>query len=145
MEWQGKKIVVVDDSPKIREQLVELYRNVGLDVVGTAGDGLEALERIDELQPDIVSLDVMMPNMDGIECSRILKGAFKDIKLIIVTALGSDQRVRDHYQDFLDPELFLAKMPSEEYMQEKLQYLFGAVSEATEDEGAESIPSEPAQ
>jgi two-component system chemotaxis response regulator CheB len=60
------RVLVVDDSAFARKVLTEILRGAGLDVVGIARDGLEALEQIAELKPDVITLDLVMPNLDGI-------------------------------------------------------------------------------
>ena len=62
--WHGKKILVVDDSESIRKDLVALYQSVGLEVVGEASDGVIAIEEYQQKKPDMVSMDIIMPNMD---------------------------------------------------------------------------------
>jgi two-component system chemotaxis response regulator CheB len=67
------RVLVVDDSAFARKVLREtLTRDPRLEVVGTARDGLEALEKISELQPDVVTLDLVMPNLDGVGLLRAL-------------------------------------------------------------------------
>jgi YesN/AraC family two-component response regulator len=68
------RVLIVDDSAKLREGLTSLCElQSELEVVGTAGDGVEALEAIRNLKPDVVSLDVRMPNMSGIEVLRAIR------------------------------------------------------------------------
>lgn len=66
------RVLVVDDSAFARKVLTEILRSGGLDVVGIARDGLEALELIAELKPDVITLDLVMPNLDGIGVLRAL-------------------------------------------------------------------------
>lgn len=68
------RVLIVDDSASLREGLTNLCSLLSeLEVVGTAGDGLEALEAIHNLKPDVVSLDIRMPKMNGIEVLRAIK------------------------------------------------------------------------
>lgn len=68
------RVLVVDDSAFARKVLRDvLAGDPGLDVVGTARDGLEALEKIEELRPDVVTLDLVMPNLDGLGVMRALR------------------------------------------------------------------------
>ena len=62
------KVLIVDDSADMRESLRAKYESFGYQVVGEARDGLEGLQMMKELQPNFVSLDIIMPEMDGIEC-----------------------------------------------------------------------------
>src|SRR6266850_1022845 len=68
------RVLIVDDSARLREGLTSLCSlQSELEVVGTAGDGFEALEAIRDLKPDVVSLDVRMPKMNGIEVLRAIR------------------------------------------------------------------------
>ncbi|MCL4395573.1 MAG: response regulator transcription factor [Chloroflexi bacterium] len=80
------KILVVDDDPNIREVTRLFLRNAGFDVY-EAGDGVEALSKLETLKADLVILDVMMPNMDGWELCRQLRESF-DIPILMLTAKG---------------------------------------------------------
>ena len=69
------RILVVDDSVAIRESLLSLLNcQPNLDVVGTAGDGLDGLGKALGSLPDVVIMDAQMPIMDGIEATRRMKG-----------------------------------------------------------------------
>jgi DNA-binding NarL/FixJ family response regulator len=68
------RVLIVDDSATLREGLTNLCSLVSeLEVVGTAGDGVEALEAIHNLKPDVVSLDIRMPRMSGIEVLKAIQ------------------------------------------------------------------------
>ena len=85
-------ILIVDDMPQNLDLLTRRLQSQGYDVA-TAADGEEALERVTELAPDLVLLDIMMPKLDGIETVRRLKAdeALQHIPVILVTA-RSDPR-----------------------------------------------------
>jgi DNA-binding NarL/FixJ family response regulator len=68
------RVLIVDDSAMLREGLATLCSMLSeLEVVGTAGDGIEALEAIRNLRPDVVSLDIRMPGMSGIDVLRAIR------------------------------------------------------------------------
>jgi CheY-like chemotaxis protein len=93
----GKRVLVVDDD-RVIQQLLEVNLELeGYEVVATASDGREALEKIAELTPDLVILDVMMPKMDGIEVCRHLKRDPKtaDIPVVLLSARAQDLDVRE--------------------------------------------------
>ena len=85
---QGCKILVVDDNAQNLELLVAYLDELEAEVQ-TAVDGVDALEKVEQLDPDLILLDVMMPRMSGFECCRNLKANPKtrDIPVIMVTAL----------------------------------------------------------
>jgi len=66
------RVLVVDDEPAARERLTTLLADLDVDVVGEASDGVMALERVRELSPDVVLLDIAMPEADGFEVARHL-------------------------------------------------------------------------
>jgi len=84
----GSKILVVDDNTQNLELIVAYLDGLGCEV-STAGDGLEALQKVAHDQPDLILLDVMMPRMSGFEVCRKLKSdpQTRDIPVLMVTAL----------------------------------------------------------
>jgi len=100
------RVLIVDDNPQNLELLVAYLESLGCQVL-TATDGLEALERVQQDQVDLILLDVMMPRMSGFEVCRKLKSdpATREIPIIMVTALnelGDIQRgVESGTDDFI--------------------------------------------
>ena len=87
MDSPTLRIIVVDDEQLAREELAFLLGQLGdVDVVGHAGNGIEALRVIEELTPDVVMLDVQMPGLTGFEVARRLLRAGIDTQLVFVTA-----------------------------------------------------------
>jgi CheY-like chemotaxis protein len=93
------KVLIVDDTRTVRFQLKEMVAGMGYEV-DEAADGVEALERVRESRPHIILMDVMMPNMDGIESCRRLKGdpATREIKVIMVTTKDNYQKVTEAFK-----------------------------------------------
>ena len=88
------KILIADDHPVVREGLIAmLSREVDFDVVGEAKDGVEAVNRTKELSPDVVLIDLRMPEMDGVEAMRQIKSAMPDVKFIILTTYSDDEYI----------------------------------------------------
>ncbi len=80
------KVLIVDDSPFIRERLIsELLEIEGIEIVGEAKDGIEAQEAIFKLDPELVTLDIRMPGLSGIDVLRDIKASHPDIKVLILT------------------------------------------------------------
>ena len=67
------KVLLADDHALVRDGISSLLKANGIDVIGEASDGMEALEKARELSPDIVLMDVQMPNRSGIETTRLIK------------------------------------------------------------------------
>ena len=89
------KVLVVDDNPGFRESLISLLGAGDLTVVGQAGSGAEALELIPRLGPDVVLMDLRMPEMDGIDTTRHLKDRYPDIGVVALTGMDDQLAVRD--------------------------------------------------
>jgi DNA-binding NarL/FixJ family response regulator len=88
------KILIADDHPVVREGLIAmLSREADFQVVGEAKDGLEALNKSKELSPDVVLMDLRMPEMDGVEAMRQIRSAMPDIKFIILTTYSDDDYI----------------------------------------------------
>jgi len=80
------KVMLVDDHILVLEGIrARLEREEGIDVVGQATDGKEALELIEDLKPDVVMMDVSMPNMNGVETTKILQEHYPDLKVLILS------------------------------------------------------------
>lgn len=82
------KVLLADDQELIRQSLsFVMSKQEDIEMVGTAANGCEALELVEEKQPDVVLLDIRMPEMDGVECTRRIKQEFPGIKVIILTPI----------------------------------------------------------
>jgi len=86
------RVVLADDHPVYLEGLAGLLAAVdGIDVVGTAADGAEAVARIDELVPDVVVMDVRMPVLDGIAATRRVVDAHPGVGVVVLTMSEEDE------------------------------------------------------
>jgi two-component system, NarL family, response regulator NreC len=99
---EGKKaamavrILLVDDHPVVRQGLRTLLEGrPGWEVVGEASDGVEAVEKVSNLHPDVVVLDVTMPRMNGLEACRIIRQKTSDVQVLFVTQHDSPQMMRE--------------------------------------------------
>ena len=81
-----KCILIVDDCPQIR-RLIRVYfdRETEFQVCGEAEDGIDAIEKAEELKPDLIILDASMPNMDGLQAARILRSRDREVPIILFT------------------------------------------------------------
>jgi twitching motility two-component system response regulator PilH len=88
-------ILLVDDSPTVRIMVSELLRSKGLTVI-EAGDGIEAMEKMQIQCPDLVITDIVMPRMNGYELCRWIKTQFQDKYIPVIMCTSKDQQF-DHY------------------------------------------------
>ncbi|HET8607537.1 MAG TPA: response regulator transcription factor [Gaiellaceae bacterium] len=89
----SERILIVDDHPLTRGALAALLGGNGFDVVGEAGDGLEAIERARELQPDLVLLDLTMPELDGLHALPRLRESSPASEIVVLTASESEENL----------------------------------------------------
>lgn len=91
------RVLLVDDSMFVRKQLNQILTSEGFDVVGQGEDGVQGLELYKELHPnvDLVTMDITMPNMDGLTCLKKILDFDKDAKVIMISALGKEDLVKN--------------------------------------------------
>lgn len=88
------KVLIADDQELIRQSLsIILGLKEEISVVGGVGDGTEVLEFIAKEKPDIILMDIRMPTMDGVECTKIVKEKYPEIKIIVLTTFDDDKYV----------------------------------------------------
>jgi len=88
------KILIADDHPVVREGLsAMLNREEDIQVVGEAEDGRDAINKATELQPDIILMDLRMPEVDGVEAMRQIKVKNPDMKFIVLTTYDNDEYI----------------------------------------------------
>ncbi len=93
------KILIVDDSRTSRKILKGILENAGYEVVGEATNGQEGYENYVELKPDIVTMDITMPVLDGIEALKKIKQEYPDAKVVMVTAAGQKTKMVEAVQN----------------------------------------------
>ena len=87
------RVMIVDDHPLMREALRDAVDVDGFIIAGEAEDGLQALERVKTICPDLVLMDLFLPGMDGIDTMRKILDSQPDIKFIIITSSNQDEYV----------------------------------------------------
>ena len=89
------RILIVDDSRTSRKILRNILEIAGHDIVGEAMDGQDGVNKYKELRPDIVTLDITMPVLDGLGALKLIKEIDSDSKIIMVTAAGQQNKMID--------------------------------------------------
>ena len=88
------KVLIADDQELIRQSLqIVLGIEKDIEVIGTAENGLEVVRMIRKEKPDVILMDIRMPEMDGVVCTQIIKENYPDIKIIILTTFDDDEYV----------------------------------------------------
>ena len=87
------RVLLVDDLSFMRMVQKDILSGSGYDVVGEASDGLEAVEMYESLKPDIVLMDITMPNMNGLDAVNRIMAADPQAKIIICSALGQQKLI----------------------------------------------------
>jgi len=88
------RVYVTDDHPIVRRGIKQLLgTEAGIEVVGEATNGREAIADMDQLKPDIVLMDLVMPVIDGIEAIRQIKAAHPEIQILVLTSFATDDKV----------------------------------------------------
>jgi len=89
------KVLITDDHPVVRKGLSAFLaaKAAGIEVVGEAVNGKEALERTKELNPDVILMDLLMPVMDGIEAIKQIKAEIPEARILVMTSFATDEMV----------------------------------------------------
>jgi two-component system chemotaxis response regulator CheY len=87
-------VLIVDDALFMRSMIRDILINTGrFEVVGEAANGREAVQRYSELKPDLVTMDIVMPDLDGIEATRQIIGRNPEATIVMCSALGQEALV----------------------------------------------------
>jgi two-component system chemotaxis response regulator CheY len=120
---QPLRLLIVDDSNIIRRRIERSQRLPQLQVVGTARDGQEAVARFIETDPDVVTMDITMPHMNGIECVEKLVQMKPGVLILIVSALADKATAVEAMEKGANG--FLNKPFSDRQLNEALEELLG--------------------
>jgi two-component system chemotaxis response regulator CheY len=91
----GAKVLVVDDAAFMRMMVKDILRKGGYEVIGEAEDGTRAIERYKDLRPDLVTMDITMPDMDGIKAVKEIRQVDPRARIIMCSAMGQQAMVID--------------------------------------------------
>lgn len=90
-----KRVLIVDDATFMRIKLKDILEKNNYEVVGEADNGLEAIEKYKEVNPDIVTMDITMPEMDGVEALKQIKAHDANATILMCSAMGQQSMVMD--------------------------------------------------
>lgn len=93
--YAGRRVLIVDDERFIRALLAGMFGKLGLEVVGTAADGAEAVAKNEALAPDLITLDIAMPGMDGLEALAAILGCRPDACVLMSTSFSDRHYVAE--------------------------------------------------
>lgn len=94
----AKNILIVDDAAFMRMMIKDILTKNGYNVVAEAENGLKAIDKYNETKPDLVLMDITMPEMDGLQALKKIKGADAGAKIIMCSAMGQQAMVIDSIQ-----------------------------------------------
>ena len=94
----GKNILICDDAAFMRMMIKDILTKNGYNVAGEAENGLRAVEKYNELKPDLVLMDITMPEMDGIQALKKIKSMDSAAKIIMCSAMGQQAMVIESIQ-----------------------------------------------
>jgi len=97
------QVLIVDDKAKVRQDLRTLLDLcVDIEIVGEAANGQEAVQQVEELEPEVVLLDLEMPVLDGYEAARQIKSRFPNSRIIALTVHGYDEAKQKAFESGVD-------------------------------------------
>ena len=94
----GKKVLIVDDAAFMRMMLKDILTKNGYEVVGEAENGAKAVEKYKEVTPELVTMDITMPEMDGISALKNIRSIDSNAKVVMCSAMGQQAMVIEAIQ-----------------------------------------------
>lgn len=91
----GTRLMIVDDSLFVYEEMKHMLEHTDVEIVGYARSGKESIELYETLMPDIVTMDIIMPGVDGLETARQILARWPEAKIIMVSSLAYDETMED--------------------------------------------------
>lgn len=94
----ARTVLICDDAIFMRAMIGDILRQAGFEVVGEAETGLQAVEKYRELRPDLVTMDIVMPDMGGIDAVRAIVSEFPEAQILMCSAMGQQALVVEAVQ-----------------------------------------------
>ncbi|MCB8817551.1 response regulator [Desulfosporosinus shakirovi] len=118
-----KKLLIVDDAAFMRLSIRNMMNNYDIEIVGEAANGLMGVEMYKELHPDVVTMDITMPEMSGIEALKAIKAHDPQAKVIMVSAMGQEGMVKEAIIN--GAKTFVVKPFKEEFLYQTISKVLG--------------------
>lgn len=118
-----KRLMVVDDSRVLEYQICKLLEDTDYEVAAYCENGEEAIARYEEVRPDIVTMDIIMPGIDGLEAAQIIADAHPDARIIMISSLAYEDTLQE--AEAVGAKLFLYKPIDRENLLDALEQVMG--------------------
>ena len=118
-----KRLMVVDDSRVLEYQICKLLEDSDYEVAAYCENGEEAIARYDEIRPDVVTMDIIMPGIDGLEAAQIIAEAHPDARIIMISSLAYEDTLQE--AEAVGAKLFLYKPIDRENLLDALEQVMG--------------------
>ncbi len=122
-DGQPVRYLIVDDSVFARKNLARMIESFGGQVAAEAGDGLTAISEYDRTHPDIVLMDITMPQMEGIEATERIVSQYPDARIVMVSSVGFQENIVAALQK--GAKHFVQKPVKPETLYEVVKYVLG--------------------
>jgi two-component system, chemotaxis family, chemotaxis protein CheY len=122
-DGQAVRYLIVDDSVFARKNLARIIESFGGEVAGEAGDGLTAISEYDRTKPDIVLMDITMPQMEGIEAAEKIVQKNADARIVMVSSVGYQENIVAALQR--GARHFVQKPVKQDVLSEVIKYVLG--------------------
>ncbi|MFA8439427.1 response regulator [Pueribacillus sp. YX66] len=116
------RILITDDAAFMRMQLKDIFTKLGHEVVGEAENGIVSIDKYKELKPDLVTMDITMPEMNGVEAVKQIKAIDPNAIIVMVSAMGQQEMVIEAIQ--AGAKDFIVKPFTQDRIQEALDKIF---------------------
>ena len=93
----SRRIMIVDDSRLVRVQLEDVLKGTDYEVAAYCENGEDAIARYSEVRPDVVTMDIIMPGIDGLETAQVLMYEHDEAKIIMISSLGDEEMLQEVY------------------------------------------------
>ena len=123
------KILVVDDSLILRKNIKKYVATLGHNIVGEAKTGIEAVQMARHLKPDLITMDITMPDMDGISAVKKIREFNTDVNIIMVTSHGQEEMVVDSLKS--GAKGYILKPVTEEKLAKSINTLYEEYAQTT--------------